>query len=76
MSLLEDLQRGEAEASGELPCTLCEYINTLSGEPREALLAASGGTIGIRKLTAIMQRHDTGVGQRTIARHRSERHTP
>lgn len=76
MSLLEDLERGAAETAKVLPCPLCEYINTQDGATREALVAASAGTIGVRKLTAILQQHETGVGQRTIVRHRREEHTP
>jgi hypothetical protein len=45
-------------------------------ETREYLIAAFAGSIGINKLAAIMQRNETGVGHRTITRHRKEGHNP
>lgn len=75
MSLLTDLRDAEKAASGDRPCPLCEYIAGLAeGPTRDALVAASSGTIGIRKLEAIFQSHEIPVGRRTITRHRNERH--
>lgn len=75
MSLLDDLRQAEAESKGDLPCPLCEYIEgTADDTTRSALRAAAAGTMGLRKLEAIMQKYETGIGRRTIARHRTERH--
>lgn len=77
MSLLEDLQRGEVESARALPCPLCEYIRATEDEvTREALASAAAGSIGIQKLTAILFKHGTGIGRRTVERHRNERHEP
>lgn len=79
MTLYDDLQQAERETAGERArtCPLCEYIQSLDPGPTQiALMSAAAGTIGIRKLEAIMQKHETGVGRRTITRHRKEGHTP
>ena len=77
MSLLDDLRRAQRETDGEAPCGLCEYIRAiLDEETRVAMSAAAGGSIGIRKLEGILQAHETGIGRRTIVRHRNERHEP
>ena len=77
MSLLDDLREGERETRGEGPCPACELVAaTEDEETREYLIAAFAGSIGINKLAAIMQRNETGVGHRTITRHRKEGHNP
>jgi len=80
MSLLEDLREAEGaltRAGLTDTCLLCEYIRaTEDEETREALTACAAGTIGRDKLAAILKRQATGIGKRTIIRHREEGHTP
>jgi hypothetical protein len=76
VSLLEDLRQAEVETARAQPCPLCEYIGTLDGVVKSALRDAAAGTIGIKKLESIMQAHETGIGRRTIIRHRQETHQP
>ena len=77
MSLLEDLQQATKEAAGDLPCSLCEYIATIEDpEVKELLTEGAAGKIGIHKLGAILFSHQTGIGERTIKRHRREGHQP
>ena len=73
MSLLTDL----TDATRPKTCPLCAYIHALpDGATRSALAKASAGTIGIQRLSKIMQKNQTGIGRRTIERHRSEGHQP
>lgn len=72
MSLLEDLKAALPGPS----CTLCAYINDQDGELKEALTSAAAGTIGRDKLVAILKRNGTGIGRRTLERHRREGHQP
>lgn len=74
--LLADLVAAERAAQGSTPCTLCEYINTQTGVTRDALIAAAAGSIGERKLVSVLKKHETGIGRRTISRHREEEHKP
>lgn len=77
MSLLDDLMQGRAETARALPCPLCEYIRAQEDEDtRRALEGAAAGTIGLKKLAAILRQHDTGIGRRTLERHRREEHKP
>jgi hypothetical protein len=73
--LLTDLEQGEREANIDGACPLCEYIASQDDPDTKAVLTrAAAGTIGRDKLAAILKAHGTGIGQRTIRRHRSERH--
>jgi hypothetical protein len=71
MTLLDDL-RGATEGP---QCPLCVLIrDTEDEETREELSAAAAGTMGTRKLAEILRQHHTGIGRRTVIRHRNERH--
>lgn len=75
MSLLDDINQAEAETSIGKGCPLCEYIASVpDAETQEALRGAAAGTIGRDKLIAILAKHETGIGRRTVERHRTERH--
>lgn len=76
MSLLEQITEAEKVSELTRGCPMCIYIREQEGEIREALTRAAAGTIGITKLAEILRAHDTGIGNRTIARHREEEHTP
>lgn len=73
--LLSDLLRGESESRRDRPCPMCDYIKRQTGQTKEALERAAAGTIGINKLAAILRDRDTGIGRRTVQRHREEGHT-
>lgn len=73
--LLIDLLTAERESAGELDCPLCVFINGLDDErTRAAMSAAAAGSIGLNKLAAVLKKHETGIGRRTIVRHRREDH--
>jgi hypothetical protein len=77
MSLLEDLR--EADRARNLQhtglCPLCEYLKTIEDpETKQELIEAAAGKIGRDKLAAILRKYNTGVGQKTIRRHRTEGH--
>jgi hypothetical protein len=75
MSLLEDLQKAEEISAKKAGCPLCILINQIDDEEtKEALTRSAAGTIGVNVLTRILS--GTGVGNRTIKRHRDEEHTP
>lgn len=75
MSLLDDINEAEAETSIGKGCPLCEYIESIEEpETQEALRGAAAGTIGRDKLVAILAKHGTGIGRRTVERHRTEGH--
>jgi len=81
--LLTDLVHAKLDTDGIRPCGLCQYINGIEvGLTRETLRDAAAGTIGERKLVAILQKHKatgddgTPVGRRTVSRHRKEEHKP
>lgn len=76
MGLLEDLDQAKLAAAHITPCPLCDYINDQDVYTKAALKEAAGGTIGVNKLAAILRQYDTGIGRRTIERHRREEHTP
>lgn len=80
MSLLDDLTRAEHETKTGgrwMSCSLCDLIRATEDEDtREALKAAAAGKIGIRKLYGVLHANGTGVGQKTIVRHRREEHAP
>jgi hypothetical protein len=76
VSLLDDLKAGEAAAAGARPCPLCDLIRSSTGELEAALRATAGGTMGTAKLASILRANETGIGRRTVIRHRSEEHTP
>lgn len=82
-ALLTDLVHAKLDADGIRPCGLCQFINTLeAGVTRDTLKDAAAGTIGQKKLEAILQKHGVRdndgkpVGRRTIVRHRKEEHQP
>lgn len=73
MSLLDDLKG----AMPGPPCTLCAYIQSIEDEETKiALRDAAEGMIGRDTLAKILRAHGTGIGSRTIVRHRQEGHTP
>ena len=77
MSLLDDLNQAESETTIGKTCSLCEYILGQEDEDTKAgLTRAAAGTIGRDKLIAILKNHETGIGHRTVTRHRTEGHTP
>lgn len=74
MSILDDIQAAENPVD---PCKLCAYIRAVDDDAtREALIRAGAGSIGYRKLLRIMEKHEAGVSERQIRRHRSEGHKP
>lgn len=72
MSLLSDLDAAKAPPT----CPLCDLIKDSDHYTAAALRDAAGGTMGVRKLSLILARNDTGIGRRTVERHRREAHTP
>lgn len=84
MSLLDDLKTQQARSAGIRGCPVCNVIASEGDEEtRTWLIAASGGTIGIKKLSAIFKKNqvtdpETGnpVGRRSIVRHQQEGHSP
>lgn len=76
MSLLEDLIAGKRKTDRIQDCSLCEYIAEVpDANTKQALSEAAAGKIGLNKLAEILRVHQTGVGRRTIERHRREEHT-
>lgn len=76
MTLLNDLARAEAAASGERPCPACGHLASMDpGPERDALEAALAGTIGVNTLVDILRQHEIPVGRRAIYRHRKEGHS-
>ena len=77
MTLLDDLNEASGVTSKVPRCPLCDFINAQEDpDTRAALVGAAAGTIGVQKLARIMRDHASGVGRRTIERHRTEEHTP
>jgi hypothetical protein len=77
MSLLDELRQAEHVSAKRRGCPLCIYINTIEDQAtKQALIDAAAGTIGTTKLAMILASHNTGVGNRSIRRHRDEEHTP
>ncbi len=75
--LLADLQDAAHEREKRVGCPLCILIrDTADATTKQALTEAAAGTIGRDKLAKILRDNDTGVGGRTIDRHRREEHTP
>lgn len=76
-SLLDDLAKARRETDINAGCPLCSYIRETEDEPTKRLLTeAAAGSIGRDKLVAILRAHETGMGRRTVERHRREEHTP
>jgi hypothetical protein len=77
MTLLDDIEQAEETTTIGKGCGLCEYILAQEDKETQARLrSAAGGTIGRDKMIAILKKHDTGIGRRTVERHREEGHTP
>ena len=77
MALLDDLNDALDERAKFDGCTLCILIRKQAdGTTKQALTEAAAGTIGRDKLLAILRKHNTGIGNRTVERHRREEHTP
>lgn len=77
MSLLDELLTAEVTSAKKAGCPLCMYINGIDDEETKvALTRAAAGTIGLNVLTRILSNSNTGIGNRTIKRHREEEHTP
>ncbi len=75
MTLLDDIKAGEAVTAGERECPLCTYIEgVVDHATADALTRAAAGTMGIKRLAAVLAKHETGIGRRTITRHRDEGH--
>lgn len=73
MNLLDDLR---AAMPGP-DCTLCAFIQSIEDEEtKQALNVAAEGMIGRDTLAKILRSHGTGIGSRTIVRHRQEGHKP
>jgi len=79
MSLLDDLKTAKAETDGDVrrQCQLCLFVQAeQDDETKQWLASAAAGSIGRDKFVAILQKHNTGIGKRTVARHRQEGHQP
>jgi hypothetical protein len=77
MSLLEDIDQAVIETERKQDCPLCVYIRDQDDiYVKDALARAAAGRIGRDKLVAILQKLETGIGKRTVTRHRQEGHTP
>lgn len=77
MSLLDDLKDAHSKSPLNRSCPLCELIQTTEDdETREFLLRAAAGSIGRDSLCAVLRKNKTGIGHRTVERHRNERHEP
>jgi len=75
MSLLDDLKAAQAETNGDKPCPLCLLIDSEQDEEtKQWLTGAAAGNIGRDKLVAVLAKHQTGIGKRTVTRHRQEGH--
>lgn len=77
MTMLEDLADAKRRSTIDRTCPLCELIQTTEDdETREELKAAAAGKIGRDTLVALLQKWETGIGKRTVIRHREEEHKP
>lgn len=74
MSLLDDLEQAESENTFARPCQACETLAAVPESEREGVKRALAGTIGERKLAAILTGHGYPTGRRAINRHRLEGH--
>ena len=75
MSLLDDLKAAERASALTAGCPMCIYINEVEDpETKEVLTRSAAGTIGINVLVQVLK--GSGIGNRTIKRHRDEEHTP
>lgn len=67
----------QAEAHHNNPnrgCLVCKALDTMSDEARESVLRALGGTIGQKKLAAILSQNGYPATERAVANHRREGH--
>jgi hypothetical protein len=76
MSMLEDIWDEERKERGERECPLCRLIKDTEEPLKSTLHAAAAGTLSKEAFVRIMQKHETGVGRRTVERHRQEGHQP
>lgn len=73
-SLAAALSNATLRSVGRRPCSLCEELKTMPKAKRDLVAQGIGSTIGIARLTTILQNHGVLVGRPTVARHREERH--
>lgn len=73
MTLMDDLNTATSKAR---ICPLCRLIERSDEPLRSSLRDAAAGTLGIAPFVRIMQKHETGVGRRTVEVHREEGHQP
>ncbi len=72
MTLLDDLREAEAVAAGVRSCPACDHLANMEPGPEKSTLGdALAGTIGMKKLAAILRKHDIPLGRRVIAGHRA-----
>ena len=77
MSLLTDIEDEERKAAigqaGE--CALCILIAEQTTEKAMNLMRdAASGKLSLRALTRVLAKNNTGIGRRTVERHRREGH--
>lgn len=75
-AMTQDIWDAERKERGARACPLCEYIAATEEPLRSTLQAAAAGTLSSEAFVRIMQKHETGIGRRTLARHRQEGHQP
>lgn len=76
MSMLDDIRSEESRERGVRECPLCQLIRDTEEPLKSSLQAAAAGTLSKEAFVRIMQKHQTGIGRRTVAHHREEGHRP
>ena len=75
--LRADLEDALRRSTKIRTCSLCDFIRSVEDETtRRALTSAAAGTLGRDSLVNLLRKHGTGLGNRTVERHRNEGHTP
>ena len=75
-NLLQDLITEEFRSKDPHPCPLCDLIRNSDIHTGARLRDAASGTLSERALVRVLTKNKTGIGRRTVARHRAEEHTP
>lgn len=70
--LAQDIIREKYPTRG---CALCDFIRSVEDETaRDLLDEAAAGTLGVRAMMRVLDKHAPGIGIRTLRRHRAEGH--
>jgi len=74
--LLARLEKAEDANMHARDCQVCKALRTMSDQARVGVERALAGTIGERKLAAILTDSGYPTNRRAVANHRREAHTP